>query len=97
MDTQEIETKVLEALKKVQELSGKPWTELKHDSKPIGDLAGFDSLTAIEATILIEEKLGCKIGQDTFFVSDNGIHALTIKQICDHLAGMLGPDVEKKQ
>jgi acyl carrier protein len=76
---------VLEILREVQELSGRPWETLPPDGKPIGALDGFDSLTAIEATVMIEEKLGCKIPVDTVFVSDDGRRALSLNEVCERV------------
>ncbi len=89
MTMNEIEAKVIAGLKEVQQLSGRAWTDLKPSSTPIGELDGFDSLASIEATVVIEEKLDCKIEHDTLFISDDGTKALTIKQICERLAKLL--------
>jgi len=90
MTLNQIEAKVIAGLKEVQQISGRAWTDLKPSSKPIGELDGFESLASIEATVLIEEKLGCKIEQDSLFISDDGTRALTIKQICERLAKLFG-------
>ncbi len=83
------ESLVVNVLREAQELSGRKWSELSIDCKPIGDLEGFDSLTAVEATVMIEEKLGCNLDFDSVFVSENGKRALTIKEICERLAKKL--------
>ena len=89
MSEQSFESLVVNVLREAQELSGRKWSELSVDCKPIGDLEGFDSLTAVEATVMIEEKLGCDLELDSVFVSENGKRALTIKEICEGLAKKL--------
>lgn len=90
MNRREIESLVIATLKEVQQLSGRAWADLKTDSKPIGELDGFDSLTALEATVLLEHKVGCHtVGQESLFVSKDGKQALSLKQICDLTAKLI--------
>lgn len=89
MTVNDIEFNVIAALKEVQQLSGRAWADLNPSSKPIGELDGFDSLASIEATVVIEGKLGCKIEQNSLFISDDETRALTIRQICERLAEVL--------
>ena len=49
---------ILSVLQEVQEMSGREWNGLVGDAKPIGALEGFDSLSGIEVTVMIEERLG---------------------------------------
>lgn len=91
MAQNELEPVVIEVLKEVQDLSGRPWTDLDPRSRPIEQLDGFDSLASIEATALLETKLGCRIPQDSIFISDDGARALSIHQICQRLAKLLSP------
>jgi len=85
----DIEANVITVLKEVQQLSGRTWSDLNPSSKPIGELDGFDSLASIEATAVIEGKLGCKIEQNSLFLSEDSTRALTIRQICERLAKLL--------
>ncbi|MDE0302669.1 MAG: hypothetical protein OXJ38_05595 [Gammaproteobacteria bacterium] len=85
MDVGKIKSIVVEVLQAVQESSGEAYTNLASDDKPIGMLAGFDSLTGIEATVMIEEKLNCEVGRPSVFVSEKDDHALTLAEICEHL------------
>jgi acyl carrier protein len=89
MVQQSFESLVVDVLREAQKLGGREWSELNVDCKPIGDLEGFDSLTAVEATVMIEEKLGCDLEIDSVFVSESGKRALTIKEICDRIAKKL--------
>lgn len=77
-------------LVEVQGLSGHPVPTLTSGSKPIGDLPGFDSLSSIEATVLLEQRLGRQLDAETVFVAKDGSHALNVKQITDRLCDLLG-------
>ena len=85
MNRGQIESIVTEVLQAVQESSGETYTDLASNDEPIGKLAGFDSLTGIEATVMIEKKLNCEINRDSVFVSEDGDRALTLAEICGHL------------
>lgn len=89
MTLDEIEANVTATLRELQHLSGRTWSDLTSASKPIGSLEGFDSLASIEATVVLEEKLGCRIEQDSLFISDDGGQALTIRQISERIASEL--------
>jgi hypothetical protein len=87
---------VNEALREVQSLGGHPWVDLTPKDKIIGTLAGFDSLTGIEATVLIERKLALKLGRpdlslgrDSIFVSDDGRNALDVAEIVSKVCALL--------
>ncbi|MBK8977070.1 MAG: acyl carrier protein [Planctomycetes bacterium] len=88
-DRDQIETKVLAVLREVQELSGRTWADLGPHSKPIGDLDGFDSLIAIEVTVLLEEKLGCSLDKNNLFVSEDGTRALSLKEVTNRISELL--------
>ncbi len=70
-------------------MSGREWSGLGADARPIGNLDGFDSLSAVEATVMVEEKLRCKLDIDSVFVSDDGRRALTLIEISDRLSKLL--------
>lgn len=92
MDRGKIKSTVIEVLQAVQESSGKAYTDLASDDKPIGMLAGFDSLTGIEATVMIEEKLNCEISQSSVFVSEKNDRELTLEEICGHLEQIINSE-----
>ncbi len=86
MPQDKIEITVLEVLKEVQELSGRKWEGLSPGGKPIGSLAGFDSLCSIEATVMIEQKLGgAPLGACSLFVSEDGLNALSLEEISQYI------------
>lgn len=84
---------IVETLKQVQELGGRAWVELKEESRPLVDLEGFDSLMAIEATALIEGKLGKPIADENLF-APNG-RPLSLKQICERVVKLRSPEVSE--
>lgn len=90
MSPSEIQSLVLDVLKAIQIMSGRPWAGFDPNATPIGDLDGFDSLTGIEATVMIEQNLG---GQDleleSLFVSEDGKQALTVTEVAERIAKLL--------
>jgi len=86
MSRDEIRATVLAALQEIQEVSGRAWRDLSDDVKPLGALQGFDSLSAIEATICIEQRLGRELAVETVFVSKDNNRPLTLSEVCDQVA-----------
>lgn len=87
---------LIEALREVQVLGGHPWAEPTPMDRIIGTLAGFDSLTGIEATVMIERKLAAKLdrpsvslGRDSIFVSDDGHKALRTHEVVSKVCALL--------
>lgn len=89
MAQDEFRSVVLDVLQEVQTMSGREWSGLGADARPIGTLDGFDSLSAVEATVMVEEKLGCELEIDSVFVSDDGRRALTLVEISERLSKLL--------
>ena len=89
METKEIESMIVTVLREVQTISGREWIDLGPESRPVGDLDGFDSLSGVEVTVAIEQKLECKFESESIFTSDDGKRALNLKQISDRIANIL--------
>jgi len=89
METKEIESVIVAVLREVQTISGREWTDLGPESRPVGDLDGFDSLSGVEVTVAIEQRLECKF-EKSIFTSDDGTRALNLKQISDRVANIVG-------
>jgi len=73
--------KVAEALRMIQEMSGRPLDEITEDTVPIGGLAGFDSLNGVEVAVIVgavTEK-----GLVNVCVSEDGRRALSVGEITD--------------
>jgi hypothetical protein len=87
MSVDEIQTVLLEILREVQTLSGRPWSGLSPSAKPIGELDGFDSLSSVEATVMLEESLGWgDLEIESIFISEDGKRALTVDEIAQRLS-----------
>lgn len=92
MRTQQIRAALEKVLRDVQLASGRPCPDLTDDLKPVGDLEDFDSLLAVEATVLLEQALDCKLAEGTPFISETGRkRALTVLQIVDRIEAMVVP------
>jgi acyl carrier protein len=81
MSEAEVRTAVDEALAEVQALGGHEAPLIKDALAPIGQLEGFDSLLSIEATVMIEKKLGCNLDTESIFISEDGARSLTVDQV----------------
>lgn len=79
---------VIAGVVEVQNLSGRSCPRLGLTSKPIGDVEGFDSLMALEATICIEEQLGWKLTNGNPFISVDGTQALNLADVAIRVAEM---------
>jgi acyl carrier protein len=90
MSTEDIRTIVIEVLQEVQTVSGRDWTGIDASAAPVGTLDGFDSLCAVEATVLVEEKLGCRdLDVHSIFVTEDGKRALTVDEIAHRISRVL--------
>ena len=85
MDKNEIAEKLIDAIAKGQEASGRPPGAINCASKPIDDISGFDSLTGVEAVVLLFKSLGCKPPVKNLFYSKEENRALTIEEISDNI------------
>ena len=91
MTREKIQLLLFETLKEVQELSGEEWKDLPPSAVPLEDLACFDSLTSVEATAIIEEKLGCnELDCKSIFISDDkAARALSIEEIIEKVENLI--------
>jgi len=91
LDKQTVRAALVNVLRQVQETSGRPCPIITDKMKPIGELPGFDSLLAIEATVLLEQKLACTLADGTPFISDGGTRALRFGDIVNRTLAMMVP------
>jgi acyl carrier protein len=89
-------TQIRAALEKVlrhtQAASGRACLEITDSMKPIGDLDAFDSLMAVEATVLLEQELNVTLADGTPFISATGRkRALTVGEVVDRVCAMVVP------
>ena len=91
MNKPEIVTTVVETITKVQELSGRSSAGIGASTCPIGGVEGFDSLSGVEATIILSESMGVDLpGDYNPFISEDGTRALAISEIADGLSAHVG-------
>ena len=93
MDKQQIMDKVVQTVAQVQEASGRPNIGIGASTCPVGGLEGFDSLSGVEATVMLSEALGANIPEDCNpFISKDGKRALSVSEIADTLSTYIGPE-----
>ena len=87
MDKQEIATKVVQTLAHVQEVSGRSSAGIGASTRPVGGVEGFDSLSGVEATVMLSESLGVDLPEDyNPFISNDGNRTLSVSEIADNLS-----------
>ncbi len=92
MEKQEIMTKVVHAVAEVHEASGRSIGGIGASTRPLQDLEGFDSLSGVEATVMLSESLGVDLPEDNPFISKDGKQALSIGEITDNLSTYIGAE-----
>jgi len=96
MENQEVITKVVQAVAQVQEVSGRPSGGIGSSTRPVRDMEGFDSLSGVEATVVLSESLGVDLPDDyNPFVSKDGRRALSVSEIADNLCILVGEEVKQ--
>ena len=81
MERIEVRNAVIEVVRETQRMSGRPDDGLITEvTVPIGDLIGFDSHNGIEATLLLETRLGRAL-PDNLFTDDANRRALALAEI----------------
>ena len=98
MDRQDVISKVVETVRVVQETSGRPCGNIGTSTCPIRDLEGFDSISGVEATVILSESLGCQLPDSCNpFVSEDGHRALSIIEIADNICALVGGEANSDE
>ena len=98
MDKSQIVETVLSAVRQVQEVSGRPLGEIDSRTRPIGDVEGFDSLSGIDAIVILSESLGYDLPDDRNpFISKDRRRALSVSEMADNLLEILGTGESKSK
>ena len=93
MEKQDIVAKVIQTVAQVQELSGRSSAGLGASTRPARDMEGFDSLSGVEATVMLSESLGVDLPEDyNPFISKDGKRALSVSEIADNLSTYVGAE-----
>ena len=85
MEKDEITKEVIKAITEIQKTSGRIAEGINSATKPIGGAKGFDSLNAVEATVILSKSLRYEFSANNLFVSDDGKRALSIAEISSNL------------
>jgi acyl carrier protein len=92
LTTTQIRAAIEKVLRQVQAASGRPCQAITDATKPIGDLEEFDSLMAVDATVLLEQELAVALAEGTPFTSPTGRkRALTVAEIVNRIGEMIVP------
>ena len=83
MNRDNVVSQVIDAVNRIQESSGRTAGGIGPDTRPFRDVEGFDSLGAIEATIVLSEFLGQEL-PDSVFVPSEGNRILSVKEIAEN-------------
>ena len=93
MGKQEIVTKVVQTVAHVQEMSGRSSAGIGASTRPVGGVEGFDSLSGVEATVMLSESLGVDLPEDyNPFISNDRRWALSVSEIADSLSTYVGAE-----
>ncbi|MGH9352996.1 MAG: hypothetical protein ACRD2G_12690 [Terriglobia bacterium] len=90
MTTGEIEKIIIEALQGLQAGCSEPEQKITLTTSPLVDLGFFDSLLAIETTLVLEERLRCSCPDHSVFIDKETAKPLTIAQIAERLIALAG-------
>ncbi len=72
-----------EVLDEVQNISGREIIEIDEDTVPIGGIPGFDSMNGLELLVMLPDNITWS-GKN-LCISDDGMRALSIKEIIERL------------
>ena len=84
MNRDVIVRQVMEIVLQVQQTSGRSIEGIGPDTCPLKDVEGFDSLSGVEATVLLSEALGRDL-PDSVFAPEQGNRVLSVNEIADRV------------
>ena len=82
MDKDQAMQQVIGAICQVREYSGKGSAQMGPNTRPLRDLDDFDSLSGVEATVLLSECVGLEL-PDHLFSGSKGQRVPSITEIAD--------------
>ena len=89
MDRDAVAKLVIQAVLDVQVTSGRSVADISGRTKPIEDLAGFDSYNGLEASMILSHLLTYEVSDDNLFTADDNLRALSITEITSNLYEVL--------
>ena len=84
MDKNDVVSQVIDAVKQVQESSGRTSAGIGSGARPFRDIEGFDSLSGVEATALLSHSLGQEL-PDSVFTPVEGSRTLSVNEIAENV------------
>lgn len=97
MKEQDIVTTVVKTVVQVQEMSGRASDGIGSSTRPLRDVEGFDSLSSLEAIVLLSEALRVALPKDyNPFISNEGNRALSISEAAVSLRTHIGSEAIEK-
>ncbi len=84
MDHQQVINALSQALSEIQSCSGRTVSQMTPETRPIGDLEGFDSVNAVETAAILSGHLGQPINPK-IMLSTNPNEPLRICDIVDRI------------
>jgi hypothetical protein len=84
MDHQQVTDALTQALSEIQSCSGRSVSQITSETRPIGDLEGFDSVNAVETAAILSGHLGQPINPK-IMLSTNPNEPLRICDIVDRI------------
>jgi acyl carrier protein len=88
MEKDEIKAALISVIEEIQSYSGMAVADITDETRPIGDIKGFDSVSAVESCTYLSELLGCEIKPDIALFK-NGLHCRTIDDIAEELTKVI--------
>ena len=88
MDKNEVMDKVAEVINQVQETGGRTISEVRPDTCPLIDVEGFDSLSSVEATVILSESLGVNLPDSVFLPAERDRN-LSISEIANNICSIM--------
>lgn len=89
MDYQQVTNTLTQVLSEIQNCSGRSISEMTPETRPFGDLEGFDSVNAVEAAAQLSGHLGRAINPK-IMLSSNPSEPLRICDIVDRIVNSKG-------
>ena len=88
MDKQDVVTVVIDAVKQVEEASGRVAENIGPQTRPLLDIDWFDSHSGVESALFISLSLGLEIPCDVFLPKGGQRH-LSIKEVAERISGQM--------
>lgn len=93
MASETVKAALIATITEIQANSGRAQIEITDDTRPLKDMQGFDSVNAVEATMVLSEYLNCEIMPDIAIFAQGG-QALTVSEIVKNLSKIVEQKVE---